>query len=348
MATKKTPAKNADKTSVPKKAPAKRVHPLAKAPAKKSSTAKKPATKTPTAKAPAKKAATAKKPTPAKDAVKAPAKKPAAKATPAAKAPAKKTTPVKGAVKAPAKKPAAKATPKAKAPVKGAVKAPAKKPATTKAATAKTTAPKAPAKKPTPAKGTVKAPAKKPATTKAAAPKKPASKAKATAAKPAAPTEKPAGKKESALQPKYALVRPSGSKQAKSTVKIAPSKQRFSDATLEAFRKRLIADREAILDQLNAARSNALRQTDEENQEEDGSNSFNRAADLNRADDQHRRLRAIDDALLAIKNKTYGVCSMCGKLIPRDRLEAAPFAIRCVECKANWERTIAKERNQNL
>ena len=262
MATKKTPAKNADKTSVPKKAPAKRVSPLAKAPAKKSSTAKKPATKTPTAKAPAKKAATA--------------------------------------------------------------------------------------KKPTPAKGAVKAPAKKPATTKAAAPKKPASKAKATAAKPAAPTEKPAGKKESALQPKYALVRPSGSKQAKSTVKIAPSKQRFSDATLEAFRKRLIADREAILDQLNAARSNALRQTDEENQEEDGSNSFNRAADLNRADDQHRRLRAIDDALLAIKNKTYGVCSMCGKLIPRDRLEAAPFAIRCVECKANWERTIAKERNQNL
>ena len=109
-----------------------------------------------------------------------------------------------------------------------------------------------------------------------------------------------------------------------------------------------MADREAILDQLNAARSNALRQTDEENQEEDGSNSFNRAADLNRADDQHRRLRAIDDALLAIKNKTYGVCSMCGKLIPRDRLEAAPFAIRCVECKANWERTIAKERNQNL
>lgn len=325
MATKKTPAKNADKTSVPKKAPAKRVTPLAKAPAKKSSTAKKPATKTPTAKAPAKKAATAKKPTPAKGAVKAPAKKPAAKATPAAKAPAKKTT-----------------------PVKGAVKAPAKKSATTKAATAKTTAPKAPAKKPTPAKGTVKAPAKKPATTKAAAPKKPADKAKATAAKPAAPTEKPAGKKESALQPKYALVRPSGSKQAKSTVKIAPSKQRFSDATLEAFRKRLLADREAILDQLNAARSNALRQTDEENQEEDGSNSFNRAADLNRADDQHRRLRAIDDALLAIKNKTYGVCSMCGKLIPRDRLEAAPFAIRCVECKANWERTIAKERNQNL
>ena len=39
---------------------------------------------------------------------------------------------------------------------------------------------------------------------------------------------------------------------------------------------------------------------------------------------------------------------MCGKPIPRDRLEAAPFAIRCVACKEIWEKTMAKERNQSL
>lgn len=267
------------------------------------------ATKT-TASKPAKKAAAKPAAKKAAPATKAAAKKPAAKApakAPTKQSPAKKATPLK---KAPAKKPAA-ATKKPAA--KPAAKAPAKAPAK-----------QSPAKRATPAK----APAKKPA----AATKK-------TAAK--APAKKPAAR---ALKPNYAIVRPSGAKPAKSADRPAPAKQRFSDATLETFRKRLIADREEILSQLNSARSNALRQTDEENVEEDGSNAFNRTADLTRADGQHMRLRAIDDALRAIKNKTYGVCAMCGKLIPTERLKAAPFAIRCVACKEQWEQTLARER----
>ena len=267
------------------------------------------ATKT-TASKPAKKAAAKPAAKKAAPATKAAAKKPAAKApakAPAKQSPAKKATPLK---KAPAKKTAA-------ATKKTAAKAAAKKPA---AATKKTAA-KAPAKKATPAKAAAKKPAAKPA-------------AKAPAKKPAA----------RALKPNYAIVRPSGAKPAKSADRPAPAKQRFSDATLETFRKRLIADREEILSQLNSARSNALRQTDEENVEEDGSNAFNRTADLTRADGQHMRLRAIDDALRAIKNKTYGVCAMCGKLIPTERLKAAPFAIRCVACKEQWEQTLARER----
>ena len=266
------------------------------------------------AKAPAKKPAAkpaAKKPA-AKAAAKPVAKKPAAK--PAAKKPA-----AKPAAKKPAAKPAAKKT-----PAKAAVKAPAKKPAAKPAA-------KAPAKKNAANQAVKKTTAKAPA-------KKPAAKA---VVKPA-PAAKPA--KAPAIKANYTIVRPSGAKPAKTAAKAAPAKQRFSDATLETFRKRLIADREEILAQLNSARTNALRQTDEENVEEDGTNAFNRTADLTRADGQHMRLRAIDDALRAIKNKTYGVCSMCGKLIPTERLKAAPFAIRCVACKEQWEQTLAKER----
>lgn len=244
---------------------------------------------------------------------------------------ATKTTASKPAKKAAAKPAAKKAAPATKAAAKKpAAKAPAKAPAK-----------QSPAKKATPLK---KAPAKKPA----AATKKTA--AKAAAKKPAAATKKPAAKAPAkkpaarVLKPNYAIVRPSGAKPAKSADRPAPAKQRFSDATLETFRKRLIADREEILSQLNSARSNALRQTDEENVEEDGSNAFNRTADLTRADGQHMRLRAIDDALRAIKNKTYGVCAMCGKLIPTERLKAAPFAIRCVACKEQWEQTLARER----
>lgn len=303
------------------------------------------------------------KPASAKSATKATSSK---RVTPLAKP---KATAKKAEAKAPAKSKAAetKSTTKKPAAKKTETKAPAKSKATeTKTSTAKSTT-----KKPATKKAETKAPAKsktaatKPAATKAT-PKKPAAKKAETKApaksKPAAakrttkqadtatppPVPPKADKKPTTLKSNYGIIRPSGAKTQKAAAKPTATKSRLSDATLEAFRKRLLADRAAIEAQLNTARSNALRQTDEENQEEDGSNSFNRAADLNRADDQHKRLRAIDDALLAIKEKTYGICSMCGKPIPRDRLEAAPFAIRCVACKEIWEKTMAKERNQSL
>ena len=288
------------------------------------------------------------KPASAKSATKATSSKrvtPLAKPkAPATKGTTKKPAAKKAETKAPAKSKAAatkpattKATPKKPAAKKAETKAPVK----SKPTTAKQTATKATPKKPAAKKAETKAPAK----SKPAAAKRTTKQAD-TATPPPVPPK--ADKKPTALKSNYGIIRPSGAKTQKAAAKPTATKSRLSDATLEAFRKRLLADRAAIEAQLNAARSNALRQTDEENQEEDGSNSFNRAADLNRADDQHKRLRAIDDALLAIKEKTYGICSMCGKPIPRDRLEAAPFAIRCVACKEIWEKTMAKERNQSL
>ena len=295
-------------------------------------------------------------------------KKPAKPAKPAsAKSATKATSSKRVTPLAKPKAPATKSTTKKPAAKKAETKAPAKskaaatKPATTKATTKKPATKKAETKAPVKSKAT----ATKPATTKATPKKSAAKKAETKApvkSKPAAakrttkqadtatppPVPPKADKKPTALKSNYGIIRPSGAKTQKAAAKPTATKSRLSDATLEAFRKRLLADRAAIEAQLNTARSNALRQTDEENQEEDGSNSFNRAADLNRADDQHKRLRAIDDALLAIKEKTYGICSMCGKPIPRDRLEAAPFAIRCVACKEIWEKTMAKERNQSL
>ena len=164
----------------------------------------------------------------------------------------------------------------------------------------------------------------------------------------AEPPKAPA--KPASLVPKYDLVRPSSGKKTPSANLRLPKedKPHLSDVALAEFRKRLLADRAAILGQLNATRADALRRADEENVEEDGSNSFARSADLSRADEQHSRLHAIDDALRAIDAKTYGICQMCGCLIPRDRLRAAPFAIRCVKCKAKYEKDVAAaKRRQN-
>lgn len=41
-----------------------------------------------------------------------------------------------------------------------------------------------------------------------------------------------------------------------------------------------------------------------------------------------RIARALDQ----IKNETYGVCADCGETIPIARLEAQPYADRCIRC----------------
>ena len=40
----------------------------------------------------------------------------------------------------------------------------------------------------------------------------------------------------------------------------------------------------------------------------------------------------IAKALDQIKNQTYGICADCGETIPMARLEAYPFADRCIRC----------------
>jgi DnaK suppressor protein len=51
-----------------------------------------------------------------------------------------------------------------------------------------------------------------------------------------------------------------------------------------------------------------------------------------------RRLQLIESALARIENDKYGLCARCSKKIPRERLEAIPYALLCIECKSSEER----------
>lgn len=42
----------------------------------------------------------------------------------------------------------------------------------------------------------------------------------------------------------------------------------------------------------------------------------------------------VESALGRIEDGTYGTCKTCGQPIPRERLEALPFAGQCVACKS--------------
>ena len=50
---------------------------------------------------------------------------------------------------------------------------------------------------------------------------------------------------------------------------------------------------------------------------------------------QIKYIKNLENALIRIENKTYGVCRVTGKLIPKERLRAVPHATLSVEAKMN-------------
>lgn len=51
-----------------------------------------------------------------------------------------------------------------------------------------------------------------------------------------------------------------------------------------------------------------------------------------------KRMRLIDSAITRIEQGKYGLCMKCSKKIPRERLEAIPYALMCIECQSADER----------
>ena len=50
---------------------------------------------------------------------------------------------------------------------------------------------------------------------------------------------------------------------------------------------------------------------------------------------QAKYITNLENALIRIENKTYGICRVTGKLIPKERLRAVPHATLSVEAKMN-------------
>lgn len=49
------------------------------------------------------------------------------------------------------------------------------------------------------------------------------------------------------------------------------------------------------------------------------------------------RLKAVEQALIRVRNGKYGICAQCGKPIPEKRLRALPYALLCMDCKSKSE-----------
>jgi RNA polymerase-binding protein DksA len=66
--------------------------------------------------------------------------------------------------------------------------------------------------------------------------------------------------------------------------------------------------------------------------------TLNREIDYTLEENAEHVLTAIDEALQRLDEGTYGTCGRCGKQIAEERLEALPYANRCIDCKRLEER----------
>ena len=65
------------------------------------------------------------------------------------------------------------------------------------------------------------------------------------------------------------------------------------------------------------------------------------------ASNQSVTLDQVGDALDRILDKRYGVCEGCGDKIPAMRMDALPFATRCIHCQREEEREQLRAVLQN-
>ena len=65
-----------------------------------------------------------------------------------------------------------------------------------------------------------------------------------------------------------------------------------------------------------------------------GSDTMEREETFLMASKEGRDLQGIEDALRRIRDKSYGKCIACGKMISLPRLEILPTATLCIDCQA--------------
>ena len=122
---------------------------------------------------------------------------------------------------------------------------------------------------------------------------------------------------------------------------MAEERVRYSDAELQEFKKIIqdkIAKAEKDLALINESFINDQNNgTDDTSPTfkafEEGAETLSKEQNAILAGRQEKFLRDLRHALIRIENKTYGVCRVTGKLIPKERLMAVPHATLSIEAK---------------
>lgn len=139
------------------------------------------------------------------------------------------------------------------------------------------------------------------------------------------------------------LIKKQQTEQPKPFVNTKDDRSRYSDKELAEFKELIIEklkEAQTDFDLLKQTLSNADNHgTDDTSPSfkllEDGSDVLSKEETAQLAIRQEKYIVNLKNALMRIENKTYGICRVTGKLIPKERLRSVPHATLGIDAKLN-------------
>ncbi|MDD5570258.1 MAG: TraR/DksA C4-type zinc finger protein [Bacteroidales bacterium] len=117
-------------------------------------------------------------------------------------------------------------------------------------------------------------------------------------------------------------------------------KTRYSDQELKEFKNIILKKLEEARNDLQLLVENYTSKSNDTNDTsptfkilEEGAQVLSKEENAQLAARQSKFIKGLEAALVRIENKTYGVCRVTGKLIPKERLMLVPHATLSMEAK---------------
>ena len=125
-------------------------------------------------------------------------------------------------------------------------------------------------------------------------------------------------------------------------------KTRYSDEELDYFKSIVETKLQQAQDQYDFFMSQLKELTDRSDSKikglDDAFESSENERITNMAARQRKLIQHLQNAMIRINNKVYGICRQTGELIPKARLEAVPHATLSVEAKNSRVKKIRRRR----
>ncbi|MDB4250853.1 TraR/DksA C4-type zinc finger protein [Flavobacteriales bacterium] len=118
-------------------------------------------------------------------------------------------------------------------------------------------------------------------------------------------------------------------------------KTTYTKDELAEFRQLILDKIESAQDDLDVLRAATANDSDNGTEDtsptfkqfEEGSSTLSKEENIKLAERQAKFIRSLNNALIRIENKTYGICRLTGKLIAKERLKLVPHATLSIEAK---------------
>ncbi len=120
-------------------------------------------------------------------------------------------------------------------------------------------------------------------------------------------------------------------------------------AELTQYKRLLLDLRKKLVENVNSMEDEALGKSGQDasgdlsnvpiHMADVGTDNYDRDLTIGLIQNGEEELRAIDEALERIGNKSFGTCVECEKKISKARLTALPYVKNCIECQREEEET---------